>query len=370
MFGKIQNINNKILAVVIFTFIIAGCSSSFHLTSEETNQLAQSFYVNYLGLAQTDSALYYLDEICGLYAYESGNSAMKVGSLHYVDDKQVENVAQLNRSPERYSDLSLPFINLQIFNDGLIYASMYDNVEGNIEYHLNYLTKDCRQRYKILALNYAPGGFFLQKSTIVVKEILDGKSILHFYSLDGKEMKQISFDTSIYNMCVYENSIYVKLANELVKIDMETYDQKTVCSGEASYVAMYKDQVSYYILEDNGNHIVSEIKDINNGNITFTINDCTIDYFDDDYVYTTSYNEEHTTYRIYDWNKNLIKEIRPCNTLGENALGAVPIGLQHSEFSTIARIWNHQLIGSCYGNQGMRIFTCDIDSGKCQYIIH
>ena len=133
-------------------------------------------------------------------------------------------------------------------------------------------------------------------------------------------MKQISFDTSIYNMCVYENSIYVKLANELVKIDMETYDQKTVCSGEASYVAMYKDQVSYYILEDNGNHIVSEIKDINNGNITL--------------------------------------------------LGAMPIGLQHSEFSTIARIWNHQLIGSCYGNQGIRIFTCDIDSGKCQYIIH
>ena len=362
--------NNIILVVFIFTFIITGCSSSFHLTSEETNQLAQSFYVNYLGLAQTDSALYYLDEICGLYAYESGNSAMKLGSLHYVDDMQVENVAQLNRSPERYSDLSLPCVNLQVFNDGLIYASMYDNVEGNIEYHLNYLTKDCRQRYTILELNYAPGRFLLQKSTIVVREILDSKDILHFYSLEGKEMKQISFDTSIYNMCVYENSIYVKLANELVKIDMETYDQKTVCSGEASYVAMYKEQVSYYILKDDGNHMVSEIKDINNGNITFTINECTIDYFDDDYVYTTSYNEEHTTYRIYDWNKNLVKEIRPCNTLGENALGAMPIGLQHSEFSTIARIWNHQLIGSCFGNQGMRIFTCDIDSGKCQYIIH
>ena len=178
MFGKIQNINNKILAVVIFTFIITGCSSSFHLTSEETNQLAQSFYVNNLGLAQTDSALYYLDEICGLYAYESGNSAMKLGSLHYVDDKQVENVSQLNRSPERYSDLSLPGRNLQVFNDGLIYASMYDNVEGNIEYHLNYLTKDCRQRYTILELNYAPGRFLLQKSTIVVKEILDGKNTM------------------------------------------------------------------------------------------------------------------------------------------------------------------------------------------------
>ena len=173
MCGKIQNRNNRILAVFIFTFFITACSSSFHLKSEETNQLAQSFYVNYLGLAQTDSVLYYLDEICGLYAYESGNSAMKVGSLHYVDDKQVENVAQLNRSPERYSDLSLPGVNLQVFNDGLIYASMYDNVEGNIEYHLNYLTKDCRQRYKILALNYAPGGFFLQKSTIVVYETLE-----------------------------------------------------------------------------------------------------------------------------------------------------------------------------------------------------
>ena len=68
-------------------------------------------------------------------------------------------------------------------------------------------------------------------------------------------------------MFVHENSIYVKLANELVEIDMETYDQKTVCSGEEAYVAMYKDQVSYYILEDNGNHIVSEIKDINNGKL-------------------------------------------------------------------------------------------------------
>ena len=167
MCGKIQNINNRILVVFIFTFIITGCSSSFHLKSEETNQLAQSFYVNYLGFAQTDSVLYYLDEICGLYAYESGNSAMKLGLLYYVDDKQVENVAQFNRSPERYSDLSLPCINLQIFNDGLIYASMYDNVEGNIEYHLNYLTKDCRQRYTILELNYKPARFFLQKSTIV-----------------------------------------------------------------------------------------------------------------------------------------------------------------------------------------------------------
>ena len=41
MFGKIQNINNKILAVVIFTFIITGCSSSFHLKSEETNHFLQ-----------------------------------------------------------------------------------------------------------------------------------------------------------------------------------------------------------------------------------------------------------------------------------------------------------------------------------------
>lgn len=68
-------------------------------------------------------------------------------------------------------------------------------------------------------------------------------------------------------MFVHENSIYVKLANELVKIDMETYDQKTVCSGEASYVAMYKEQVSYYTLEDNGNHMFSGIKDINNGKL-------------------------------------------------------------------------------------------------------
>ena len=112
------------------------------------------------------------------------------------------------------------------------------------------------------------------------------------------------------------------------------------------------------------------INDITEGKELFGIDNSIIDYFDDSYIYTTSYDEEHTTYRIYDWNDNLIKEIRPYDTLGESELGAMPIALKNTEYSTIARIWNHQLIGSCYGNQGMRIYSCDIDSGKCKFIIN
>ena len=47
----------------------------------------------------------------------------------------------------------------------------------------------------------------------------------------------------------------------------------------------------------------------------------------------------------------------------------MPIALNDSEYSTIVRIWQNQIIGSCYGNQGMRYFSCDIDSGSCKYIV-
>ena len=357
------------IAFICVSCFLGGCSSSFCLTSDATSQLNQSSYVNYLEMAQTDTTLYYVDELCELYAYESGDTAMKLASLYYVDDQEIDNITQLNYSPKNYSDLSLSGRNLQVFSDGLIYASMYDSVEGGIEYHLNYLTKDGKERHEILDLDYEPNRFFLQKETIVIEEVGNDKDIIHCYTLDGKEVKQISFDEDVYNLYGYENSIYVKLASQLVEIDLTTFDSEVICSGEA-YVALYKDMVSYYTLENDGNQIHSGIKNMYDGNVFFSIDDAIIDYFDDQYIYTTSYNEAHTTYRIYDWNKNLKKEIRPYDTLGENILGAMPIALQQSEYSTIARIWNGQLIGSCYGNQGMRIYTCDIDSGKCKFIIN
>lgn len=349
--------------------MLTSCSSSFCLTIDETSQLNQSSYVNYLELAQTDTVLYYVDEVCGLYAYEFGDTAMKLGSLYYVDDQEIDNVEQLDHSPKNYSDLSLSGRNLQVFSDGLIYASMYDSVEGGIEYHLNYLSKDGKERHEILDLEYEPNRFFLQKETIAIEEKTNDKDIIHCYTLDGKEVKQISFDEDIYNLYGYENSIYVKLANQLVKIDLTTFVKETICSGEV-YVAIYKDMVSYYTLENDGNQMHSGIKNMRDENVVFSIDNHIIDYYDDQFIYTTSYNEVHTTYRIYDWNKHLKKEIRPFDTLGENTLGAMPIALKQAEYSTIARIWNGQLIGSCYGNQGMRIYSCDIDSGKCKFIIH
>ena len=362
--------NNKFIILLTSCFcFLTSCSTPFHLTSDETNQLNQSSYVNYLEIAQTESTLYYIDEMCDLYAYESRDTSLKLRTLYFIDDQEVDNIAQFNQSPKRYSDLSLAGRNLQVFNDGLIYASMYASVEGSISYHLNYLTKDGLKRYEILELDYEPNRFFLQNKSIIIEEFSDNQEVLHCYSLDGEEIKQIQFDEDIYNLYGYENFVYVKLTNELVQIDLTTFDKKSVCSGDV-YVALYNGKVSYYTLENDGSQMHSGIKNISDGNVVYSIDGCIIDYFDDSYIYTTSYDEEHTTYRIYDWNDNLIKEIRPYDTLGESELGAMPIALKNAEYSTIARIWNHQLIGSCYGNQGMRIYSCDIDSGKCKFIIN
>lgn len=96
----------KIIPFLTGTIIfLTSCTFKILLQPEKTDLFNQPSYANYLPLSQTDSTLCYLNDLGKLYAYKSGDSAMEIGSLYYVDDKQIDNQAQLNSSPEKYSDL-------------------------------------------------------------------------------------------------------------------------------------------------------------------------------------------------------------------------------------------------------------------------
>ncbi len=354
------------IMLIISVSILFGCNRSM-LESDELDIMEQPTYANYLSVASTDEALYFVVEPGQLYAYENDGTFLKLASLYYIDDKEIDDVSKITTSPKRYTDMVLSGTSFQKFGNQLIYASMYDDVEGSIEYHLNRIDFDGSNQKELLDLEFEPKYFLLHKDQMFVVENNEN-DILHIYDLSGKEITSFNLEGTVYNLIGDGDCVYVILGGKLLRVSLDNYEKEMIQEGEA-YVCESNGLVSSYTIDDSSNGMTSYIKDFHTNEVKFTLENHLIDYFDTEYIYTTTINEEHTKYHIYDWNGQLIKEIIPYDSLGENPEGAMPIAMNDSEYSSIVRIWNHQIIGSCYGNQGMRYFTCDIDDGGCKYIV-
>ncbi len=347
-------------------FFLVGCNQS-KLEADENEVMEQPSYANYLSLASTDEVLYFIVEPGQLYAYEKDGTLLKMASLYFIDDKEIDDVSKITSSPKRYTDMVLSGTSFQKFGDYLIYASMYDNVEESIEYHLNCINFDGSGRKEILNLEFEPKYFLLHRDKMFVVENKDN-DILHIYDLNGSEIKSIDLEGSVYNLLGDGDFVYIVLGGKILKVSMKSYEKELIDEGEA-YVFESNGLLSSYTIDASSNRMTSLIKDIDKNELVFTLDEHIIDYFDKSYIFSTTVNEEHTKYHIYDWNGQLVKEIIPYDSLGENKEGAMPIALNDSEYSSIVRIWQNQIIGSCYGNQGMRYFSCDIDEGSCKYIV-
>ena len=354
------------IILIISISLLCGCNKSM-LESDELDVMEQPTYANYLSVASTEEALYFVVEPGKLYAYQKDGSFIKLASLYYIDDKEIDDVSKITTSPKRYTDMVLSGTSFQKFGNQLIYASMYDNVEGSIEYHLNSIEFDGSNRKELVNLEFEPKYFLLQKDKMLVVENKEN-DVLHIYDLSGKEITSLNLGGTVYNLIGDGENVFVILGGQLVKVSLDSYEKDTIDEGEA-YVCESDGLISSYTIDDSSNMMTSHIKDFQTGEVKFTLENQIIDYFNDEYIYATTVNEEHTKYHIYDWNGQLIKEIIPYDSLGENTEGAMPIALNDSEYSTIVRIWHNQIIGSCYGNQGMRYFSCDIDNGSCKYIV-
>lgn len=354
------------IILIISISLLCGCNKST-LESDELDVMEQPTYANYLSVASNEEALYLVVEPGQLYAFQKDGSFIKLASLYYIDDKEIDDVSKITTSPKRYTDMVLSGTSFQKFGNQLIYASMYDNVEGSIEYHLNSIELDGSDRKELVNLEFEPKYFLLQKDKMLVVENKEN-DVLHIYDLSGKELTSLDLEGTVYNLIGDGENVFVILGGQLVKVSLDSYEKVLIDEGEA-YVCESNGLLSSYTIDDSSNMMTSHIKEIRTQEVKFTLENQIIDYFNDEYIYATTVNEEHTKYHIYDWNGQLIKKIIPYDSLGENAEGAMPIALNDSEYSTIVRIWNNQIIGSCYGNQGMRYFSCDIDNGSCKYIV-
>ena len=355
----------KIILIISITLLF-GCNKPT-LESDELNVMEQPTYANYLSVASTDEAMYFVVEPGQLYAYEKDGSFLKIANLYYIDDKEIDDISKITTSPKKYTDMVLSGTSFQKFDNHLLYASMYDNVEGNIEYHLNCIDFDGSNRKELVNLEFEPKYFLLHKDKMLVVESKE-KDVLHIYDLSGKEITTLDLGGTVYNLIGDGDLVFVVLGGQLVEVSLNNYEKDIVSEGEA-YVCESSGLISSYTIDDSSNMMTSYIKDYRTNEVKLTLENHIIDYFNDEFIYATTVNEEHTKYHIYDWNGQLIKEVIPYNSLGESTEGAMPIALNDSEYSTIVRIWQNQIIGSCYGNQGMRYFSCDIDSGSCKYIV-
>lgn len=372
--------------LIVALFITSSCTTTnmslkknFLLNADEVIPLSQASYMTNLFTTFSKDAFYYLSSGGVLYAYDNNGTNIEIGSVNFVDDKAVGSTLDDIDSFQRYVDLGMNGQGFQYFDNQLIYESRYENNDGKIIYRLNSIDVTGNSFRNLMTLDYEPSYFLMQKNRIAISEVPheDGSSILHIYDLSGNEMKSISIDTGILNVMSDGNLFIIKSQKSLYSVDIDSLEVNLL-ENDAYYFYVYNENVSYYTVDIPTDYDITQdssaikvhsgIKNYVSNNVLFEMDDVLIDYFDDDYIYLTTLEEEHTKYRVYDWNGNLLYEITPYDSLGESKNGAIEVALKSMEYSAIVKVWNNQIIGSYNGELDIQLFACDIEKGLCQYL--
>ncbi len=374
----------KLLFVVLIvtsacTTTISSSNKNSLLKEDEVIPLSQASYMTNLYTTFSEDAFYYLTSGGVLFAYDKNGSNIEIGSVNFADDKMIGSSLDGIDTFRRYVDLGMNGQGFLYFDHKLIYESRYENNSGEIFCRLNSISETGDDFQNLLTLDYEPSYFSIQKNRIAISEVPneDGGSILRIYDLTGEELKNISIDSGILNVISDGDLFVIKSKKSLYSVNIDSLEL-TMLEDDAYYFYIADGKASYYTVDmpedfdttqdTTGIKVHSGIKKYDSNDVLFEMDDVLIDYFDNNYIYTTTLEEEHTKYRIYDWNGNLLHEIIPYDSLGESKNGANEVALKKMEYSAIVKVWNHQIIGSYNGESDIQLFACDIESGSCKYL--
>ena len=376
----------KVLLIIFTLLVSSSCESTksfsknlLNLNEDSISPMAQSSYMTNLFTTFSEDSFYYLSNGGVLFAYDKDGTNLEIGSVNYIDDKPVGSTLDGVDSFENYEDIGMNGEGFIYFDNKLIYESTYQNSDGEIKYRLNSIDKTGNNFQNLLTLDYEPSYFTIQKNRIAISEVPheDGSSILHIYDLSGNELKSISIDSGILNVISDNDLFIIKSKKSLYSVNIDSLELNML-ENDAYYFYAYNGNVSYYTVDIPDDYettqdttsikVHSGIKSYVSDDVLFEMDDVLIDYFDDDFIYVTTIEEEHTKYKVYDWEGNLLHEITPYDSLGESKYGAIQVALKDMEYSAIVKIWNNQIIGSYNGESDIQLFACDIDSGACQYL--
>ncbi len=361
-----------LLCTLILIICCSACSSSF------PEYTLDSEYIGYKDTTSSEitgigNECYFADTNSFLYYMNNSFRPLKLTSLLYVDDKPAGQTSANTFS--RYSDLWQD--DLYFYGDRLYYMSCTLTVEQDLRYYLNSLNKKGEDRKRLMEIPYVPVSYILQKGKLVIIEEGDSSRI-HIYNQSCKEIKVIETDAQFAKMYVCNEKIYMTGFEDQSRCTyVLNLDDLSISSLENHEIFIMADEKRYLCrtLDRSFDQVESPedvthtytIYDLITNQSLFSITDEIISFFDDSYVYTTVLKEEKTIYRIYDYDKNLIREIIPSDFI--EADSATNVLMMNKDFDQILRIVHNEIITRFYNGYNYSWVKCSVDDGMCEVFL-
>lgn len=348
-------------AMLVFTGCSADSTKISDLKPEVQNTLVLPVTAPY------NSGFYYLSLGQSALCYaENCEKPVKITDLAYNDDLPASEKPYF----EKYTDHIL-MNNLYVLNESIL------NADGQSSYHLYSMTPDGQKRKEEMAFPYEPIQFLLHRNTLFcVEYCADGSSLLHVYDGAYKEMTTIKENAPIYSLFADGNAVYcmhqdaVSEEDEVRRYLLDTQESETVLTGSFDFAN--NGRMAYHTLsrpflfdtDPMDITVTSQIQNLEDGSLLFTVADEFIRCFDDACIYTSTIKENHVAYHVYGWDGELLQTIIPSETISGEYL--CHDGWVRQDFSGIVHVIDGQII-ACADTPAVYI-SCSMDSGACRVI--
>ncbi len=351
-----KSIERIFLLLLVICFV--SCTTKVELNEYFQEPINQKSLINYFEIVPYDNGFYYLDDDITLHYYNlDGSSDVSLGTL----DEQTK----------EYSNLYCG-TTIHLYDQKIVYISSYFNDEGNQYQNLIVQDLDGSNRTTLLSFQYTVTQFVINDNYVITTESKeDGTSEIHIHSFDGKEKTSYSENSNIGGLIadgknifysLYENEKYIlkKLNLDDFTIDINDIRNNVFVYEDDDKISTYQiheDQsiTSYIYLLD---HLDTSIIEIENE---------IINYFDEEYIYTSTTSSSNMIYHIYDWNGQMYKEIIPANQiLNEDC--SVTNMFWEADATQIIRIVSGNVIGNTTIQGKDQFFKCDIENGTCSFL--
>ena len=363
---------NRCLLCIPVILICSACSSSF------PDYTLDSEYIGYTDTTTSEitgsgNEFYLVDNNDYLYYLDDSFKPLKLTSLLYTDDKPASQ--SRTNTFSRYTDLWQN--DIYFYGDKLYYLSCTVTIENDLRYYLNSLNRKGEDRKRLMEIPYVPVSYVLQEGKLVIIEEGDPSSI-HIYNQSCKEIKVIETDAQLTKMYICNEKIYIHGFKDQTRftyvLDLDDLSISPLDNHEIFIMADEKRYLCRTLDRSLDQAESSEdvihtytIYDLSTNHSLFSITDEVISFFNDSYVYTTVLKEENTIFRIYDYEKNLIREIIPSDFI--EADSATNVLMMNKDFDQILRIIHNVIITRTFSENKCLWVKCSIDDGMCKVFL-
>ncbi len=341
--------------------LLTACTSS-KISVDQIMPMDQKSLINYIEVVPYENGFYYVDDQLELNYYDLENSKNLI--LGPLDEKTDSYTYSYMGSTIYKYDNRLCYLTNYTNNEGISYSSLtLEKLDGN----------EIRSEFD---LNYSATQFLIHDGYVFCSELCSDESWrIHIHDLSGKEISVIDEEAYVDHLIADGKNVYytTKSNNKTVLkyIDCNDLSSHLIDIDFQTFIFENLDKISVYsceykeLTEDTIIH--SSIVELNTKETIFTIDNSIINYFDKDYIYTSSTNNKDVKYCLYDWNGNLVKEIIPSEELLGKEYNTSNM-FWKTNGSQIIRIINQNIIASATIQNSDRLYICSIENESCKFL--